>query len=107
MSEFLKGLKPLIPYVIIITLILVAYGFLLDAYLDEFSAPFILPIMLFAVLVYERLTQEKGILKRENLNIDYVEKRLEKSWDDVRKGNESLEKTVREEIGRASCRERV
>ena len=96
MSEFLKGLKPLIPYVIIITLILVAYGFLLDAYLDEFSAPFILPIMLFAVLVYERLTQEKGILKRENLNIDYVEKRLEKSWDDVRKGNDSLEKTVRE-----------
>src|SRR5690554_7963893 len=82
MSEFLKGLKPLIPYVIIITLILVAYGFLLDAYLDEFSAPFILPIMLFAVLFYERLTQEKGILKRENLNIDY-------------------------EIGRASCRERV
>src|SRR5690554_6879159 len=35
--EFLKGLKPLIPYVIIITLILLAYGYLLDAYLDERS----------------------------------------------------------------------
>ena len=94
--EFLKGLKPLIPYVIIITLILLAYGYLLDAYLDEFSAPFILPTLLFAVLVYERLAQEKPILKRENLNIDYVESRLEHSWEDIRKGKDSLEKTVRE-----------
>lgn len=94
--EFLKGLKPLIPYVLIIVVTLFAYAYLLDAYLDEFSAPFILPVLLLAVLVYERLAQEKGILKRENLNIDYVEERIEHSLDDLRKGNDSLEKTIRE-----------
>ena len=96
LSDFFKGLKPLIPYVLIITVTLVAYGYFLDAYLDEFSAPFILPVLLFLVLIYERITQEKGILKRENLNIDYVEERLEHSLEDLRKGNDSLEKTIRE-----------
>lgn len=96
LPEFLKGLKPLIPYVIIIGLILLAYGYFLDAYLDEFSAPFILPVLLFSVLVYERLAQEKPLLQRENLNIDYVESRIEDSIDDIRTGKDSLEKTVRE-----------
>lgn len=94
--EFLKALRPLLPYFVIIGITLVLYALALDAYLDEFSAPFILPVLLLVILVYERLNQEKGVLKRENLNIDYVETRLEQSWEDLRDGRDSLEKTIRE-----------
>jgi TRAP-type C4-dicarboxylate transport system permease large subunit len=84
--ELRDALKPLIPYVILIGLTLVAYSYLLDAHLDEFSAPIILPVLLLVILFYERLTQEKDILKPENMNVEYVEHRLE----------DSLEKTIRE-----------
>ncbi|MDF1763658.1 MAG: TRAP transporter large permease subunit, partial [Oleibacter sp.] len=94
--EFKEALKPLIPYVILISITLVIYAVLLNAYLDEFSAPIILPVLLLVVLFYERINQEKGILKRENMNADYVEKRLTDGWMDIRHGNDSLEKTVRE-----------
>ncbi|APR66391.1 TRAP transporter large permease subunit [Thalassolituus oleivorans] len=92
--EFKAALKPLFPYVILVGVTLVVYALLLNAYLDEFSAPIILPVLLLVILIYERLTQEKT--GRENLNIDYLEKRLVDSWDDVRKGNDSIEKTIRE-----------
>jgi len=92
--EFKAALKPLFPYVILVGVTLVVYALLLNAYLDEFSAPIILPVLLLVILIYERLTQEKT--SRENLNIDYLEKRLVDSWDDVRKGNDSIEKTIRE-----------
>lgn len=94
--QFRKALKPLIPYVFIIGATLLLYGFALNAYLDEFSAPFILPILLLVVLVYERIAQEKGILARENMNVDYVEERVEKGFNDLVEGRDSLEKTVRE-----------
>ena len=80
----------------IIGLTLAVYGLALNAWLDEFSAPFILPVLLLVILIYERAAQEKGLLKRENINIEYVENRLEKSWDDLRDGNDSIEKTIRE-----------
>ncbi|WP_430459863.1 TRAP transporter large permease subunit [Thalassolituus sp. LLYu03] len=96
LPEFLAALKPLIPYTIIIALTLAAYALALNAYLDEFSAPIILPVLLLVILIYERITKEKAILQRENLNIDYVETRLEKSWSDLRSGNDSIEKTIRE-----------
>ena len=95
-AEFVKALKPLLPYVILIGLTLGVYALLLNAYLDEFSAPFILPVLLLLVLIYERIAQEKAILQRENQNIDYLESRLEESWDDLVEGRDSLEKTVRE-----------
>ena len=96
LPEFIQALKPLIPYIVIIGLTLAVYGLALNAWLDEFSAPFILPVLLLVILIYERAAQEKGLLKRENINIEYVENRLEKSWDDLRDGNDSIEKTIRE-----------
>jgi TRAP-type C4-dicarboxylate transport system permease large subunit len=94
--EFKEALKPLIPYVILISVTLIVYALLLDAYLDEFSAPIILPVLLLVILIYERLSQEKDVLKRENMNVDYVESRLEDSYEDLKKGNDTLEKTIRE-----------
>ena len=94
--EFKEALKPLIPYVILIAVTLVVYALLLNAYLDEFSAPIILPVLLLVILIYERLNQEKDVLKRENMNIDYVGHRLEESYDDLKQGRDSIEKTIRE-----------
>lgn len=50
----LRMLKPLLPYVAILTVILIGYAYLLDVKLDEFSAPTMLPIIVMAVLIYER-----------------------------------------------------
>jgi TRAP-type C4-dicarboxylate transport system permease large subunit len=92
--ETKKALWKLVPYVILIAITLSLYALLLNAYLDEFSAPFILPVMLLVVLVYERLSQEK--MGREQMNIDHIENRLEESWVDLKQGNDSIEKTIRE-----------
>jgi TRAP-type C4-dicarboxylate transport system permease large subunit len=92
--ETKKALWKLVPYAILMAITLAIYAVLLNAYLDEFSAPFILPVMLLVVLIYERLSQEK--MGREQLNIDHIENRLEESWDDLKKGNDSIEKTIRE-----------
>lgn len=94
--EFWDALKPLIPYVILIGTILFAYSLLLDAHLDEFSAPIILPVLLLVILFYERITQEKDILKPENMNIEYVEHRIEDSIEDIKSGRDTMEKTIRE-----------
>ena len=92
--ETKKALWALVPYVLLLGVTLLLYGFLLNAYLDEFSAPFILPVLLLVVLVYERAKQEN--LGRDQLNIDYIENRLEESWDDLKTGKDSFEKTIRE-----------
>ena len=92
--ETKKGLWKLVPYVILIGLTLAFYSIFLNAYLDEFSAPFILPVMLLVILVYERMGQEK--VGREQMNIDHIENRLDESWKDLKNGNDSIEKTLRE-----------
>ena len=92
--ETKKALWKLVPYGILIGLTLAFYAIFLNAYLDEFSAPFILPVMLLVVLIYERISQEK--MSREQMNIDHIENRLEESWKDLKSGNDSIEKTLRE-----------
>lgn len=51
----LLKLVPLAPYVAILLAVCLAYSLLLDAHLDEFSAPIILPALILAVIVFERL----------------------------------------------------
>jgi len=92
--ETKKALLKLVPYAILISVVLALYAVLLNAYLDEFSAPFILPVLLIVVLAYERITEEK--FGREQMNIEHIENRLEESWDDLKKGRDSMEKTLRE-----------
>jgi TRAP-type C4-dicarboxylate transport system permease large subunit len=50
----LKMLGPLMPYILILAGILVFYDLALNAYLDEFSAPTILPIIIIAIVIFER-----------------------------------------------------
>lgn len=53
--DFVLALQPLLPYAVIIIIINFIYIFLLNAYLDEFSAPVILPVMVLGLLIYEKL----------------------------------------------------
>ncbi|MFT4763678.1 MAG: TRAP-type C4-dicarboxylate transport system permease large subunit [Oleispira sp.] len=92
--ETKKELWKLVPYAILITITLAFYAVVLNAYLDEFSAPFILPVLVFIILIYERLSQEK--MSRAQMNIEHIENRLEESWKDLKGGNDSIEKTLRE-----------
>ena len=58
--EFFSALKPLVPYVVLIAVTLIAYAVVLAAYLDEFSAPTILPVLLAVILLYERMVDKKN-----------------------------------------------
>lgn len=45
--------KALIPYFLIFFAFILVFGFFLNAYLDEFSAPILLPIILIGIVLYE------------------------------------------------------
>ncbi len=57
---FVQALRPLVPYAVILIVVYFLYVFLLNAYLDEFSAPVILPVMILGLVIYEKL-YPKGI----------------------------------------------
>mgnify|MGYP000718708041 CR=1 FL=1 len=50
----LKRLRPLFPYLMILLSAMGFYAFFLDAYLDEFSAPIILPVIIMGFIIFER-----------------------------------------------------
>lgn len=50
----LRNVGPMLPYLAILFTTLVFYAFVLDTYLDEFSAPIVLPVLVAVVLIYER-----------------------------------------------------
>ncbi len=52
---FIQALRPLIPYAVILIIIYFLYVLVLNAYLDEFSAPVILPVMVLGLVIYEKL----------------------------------------------------
>lgn len=54
LSPSLANARALLPYVLTFALVAVLYALGLDAYLDQFSAPVILPVIIFALIVFER-----------------------------------------------------
>ncbi|SFM47956.1 TRAP transporter large permease subunit [Marinobacter pelagius] len=52
----IQALKPLIPYVLVISVVVMFYRFALDVTMDEFSAPRLLPVIMLAILVYEHVS---------------------------------------------------
>ncbi|HET8708005.1 MAG TPA: TRAP transporter large permease subunit, partial [Pseudomonadales bacterium] len=50
----LKAAKLLIPYLLVLAAVIAGYRFLLNSKLDEFSAPIILPVVLLAILYFEK-----------------------------------------------------
>ncbi|MDX1693570.1 MAG: TRAP transporter large permease subunit [Ketobacteraceae bacterium] len=55
LAPSLNAFKPLIPYAMVFALVAVLYAVIFDAYLDEFSAPTILPVIILALVIYEKL----------------------------------------------------
>lgn len=49
----LNQAKALIPYALIFFAFMLVFGFFLNSYLDEFSAPILLPIILIGIVLYE------------------------------------------------------
>ena len=70
--QFLQALKPLIPYVMLIAGTLFIYALVLAAYLDEFSAPTILPVLLIVILAYERFANQE--VRQQSSTPDVEEK---------------------------------
>ncbi|OUR97598.1 hypothetical protein A9Q81_12785 [Gammaproteobacteria bacterium 42_54_T18] len=54
-GPMMLAMRDLVPYIGIFGLVLVVYGFSLKAYLDQFSAPIILPVVIIAIIIYERV----------------------------------------------------
>lgn len=50
----LENARALIPYVITFGIMAFSYGLILNAYLDQFSAPIILPVIIMAIIFFER-----------------------------------------------------
>ncbi|MCA9543837.1 MAG: TRAP transporter large permease subunit [Myxococcales bacterium] len=55
-----RALKPLVPYVIITTAVLLGFGLLLEAIVDENSAAIILPAVLLILLIYDRWAAKRA-----------------------------------------------
>jgi TRAP-type C4-dicarboxylate transport system permease large subunit len=56
--------KDLVPYIVIFSSIAFFYAFFFNAYLDEFSAPFILPIIILACILFEQWHKKR---QKENI----------------------------------------
>ncbi len=54
LPQSIKAMGPLVPYVVIIAATLGVYSMVFDQKLNEFSAPFILPVIFIAVLLYDK-----------------------------------------------------
>ena len=54
LGPMLQASRPLLNYAVVIALVVLAYGLLLDAWVDEFTAAIILPVVIIAVLVFDR-----------------------------------------------------
>lgn len=61
MGPCLDALKPLLPYALITAGVAILYAIFLDAYLDEFSAPIILPVIIMALVAYEKIFDKSEV----------------------------------------------
>lgn len=83
LSPSLKNIRPLIPYVITFALMAMAYALFLDAHLDQFSAPVILPVIIIALMVYERKISKESPIFEDPERMDKVGSSLMKSMSDA------------------------
>lgn len=80
----MSALKQLIPYVVVITAVVLLYRFALDVKMDEFSAPRLLPVIMLAILLYEHISlkNRKGRASGE-INHQGLERSLRSATNDT------------------------
>lgn len=59
-AELMHAVRLLLPYVLLLAGVIVLYALLLNTYLDEFFAPFMLPVLLIAILKYENWQHKRS-----------------------------------------------
>ncbi|MEE2731970.1 MAG: TRAP transporter large permease subunit [Pseudomonadota bacterium] len=79
----LSRARPILPYVVIFLLVTLAYFWVLDARLDQFSAPVILPVIIFWIIVFERSLSKDEPLYDEPERINTLPGALTKSMNDA------------------------
>jgi TRAP-type C4-dicarboxylate transport system permease large subunit len=75
-GAFMSSLKMLVkflPYAAITLSIVLGYIYLLNAYLDEFSAPVILPVIILSLVIYEKLFAYNSLTDRREQKIHNLE----------------------------------
>lgn len=86
-GEALPGMfanaQPLLPYVVIFALVTGSYLLVLDSSLDQFSAPIILPVIIFWWIVFERKVTKTEPLYHEEERVDTLGGSMTKSMTDA------------------------
>ena len=59
--EMLRQFRPLLPYIICMTAVVLFYRHAVNVQLDEFSAARILPVMMLAIMLYEHITKKESL----------------------------------------------
>jgi TRAP-type C4-dicarboxylate transport system permease large subunit len=54
----LRALGPVLPYVVVTLVVVLAYRYLLNTKLDEFTAPVIMPLIMLFLVIYDRLRKD-------------------------------------------------
>lgn len=83
LPESMANLRALLPYIATFALMGVLYATTLNAYLDQFSAPIILPVIIFAVIVFERKFSKAKPLYHDPERQPTVAASLTKSMSDA------------------------
>ena len=83
LSPSLGNAASLIPYAITFAVMAIAYALLLDAYLDQFSAPIILPVIIFAIIVFERRISKAEPIYHDPERMPTITGSLTKSMTDA------------------------
>ena len=55
LPQMQQAIKPLLPYIVIVAVVISAYGFGLKTWLNEQTAPYIIPGLMLALVAFERL----------------------------------------------------
>ena len=76
MAPTIEAFKKLLPYILILAGVALFYALLLNAYLDQFSAPIILPVLVFSIVVYERTLDKHPEDCNENERDNTVQRAL-------------------------------
>lgn len=70
----LKAISALFPYALIMIFCAVAFAYILNAYLDEFSAPVILPVIILGLIIFEKVFAYNPLvdkLSQKIYNLEY------------------------------------
>lgn len=79
----LLNMKALLPYVAAFLSVIIFYAVFLDAYMDQFSAPIMLPIIILAVIVFERKISKAEPIYHDPERSDKIFGALTKSMGDA------------------------